>query len=514
MAKVLLENCRVFGSKGRSVYVEDGTIVCVSVDETQNVTGDTLRIDGRGATLLPGLVDTHCHPFELGWLRRNVDLRGTSSITSLGLRLSASSARKSPGLWILGMGWDQEVFSEKRFPTRHDIDPATPNNPALLSRVCGHIALLNTRAIEYLGIEGTTGAEYQRDSSGELTGIIKEGALERAFASIPKTPQETLMADLLRAEYEAARCGLTTLHCVVSPDDFADELEALARLKSESRLSLRYRLYIPPAATGFVKEKGLDRSLNDERVRINGFKLFADGSLGARTAALREDYSDDPGNRGMLRHSDGELRSLVGEADSLGCQAAVHAIGDRAVEQALDALGDISSAGNKRGHRIEHASLAPGDLRSAIGRASIRVTVQPHFIISDVWARERLGEDRIQDLYPLRSFLTEGVAESGGSDAPVETFNPILGMWAAMVRSDYTPRERLTLSEAVSLYTDRAAFNGLDQSISGSVREGLRADLVLLDSNIEGMHPALLRKVGVAATLVDGRVAYSYEGFG
>jgi hypothetical protein len=216
----------------------------------------------------------------------------------------------------------------------------------------------------------------------------------------------------------------------------------------------------------------------------------------------------------MLRHSDEELKSLVGEADSMGYQAAVHAIGDRAVEQSLDAIGAVSSSRNERGHRIEHASLAPPDLRNAMRRASIRVTVQPHFIISDIWARQRLGDDRTQNLYPLGSLLREGLAESGGSDAPVETINPILGMWAAMVRSDYTPDERLTLPEAVSLYTDRAASNGHDESVFGSVREGLRADLVLLDSNIEGMHPALLRKVGIAATLVDGRVVYSYEGLG
>lgn len=511
---ILIENCATVNGGVRSIYIEDCFISRVSDEVTQAAPGDVVRINARGATVLPGVADTHCHPFDLGNFRRSADLRGTTSITSLGLRLE-SKVRQAPlGEWVIGMGWDQEAFNDARFPRREDIDRVTPDNPVLLTRVCGHMALVNSRAVEALNIESAQGAEYERDQTGALTGIIREGALERAFASIPRSGVEAKMNDLLAVEREAAKFGLTTLHCIVSPDGYREELGALDQLRSEGRLALRYRLYIPPTALKFVRESGLRSRLNDDRVRLNGVKIFADGSLGARTAALREPYSDDPGNRGMLRYSDAELQSLVADADRQGCQVIVHAIGDRAVEQATDALSVVTSSKNEKRHRIEHASLAPLDLRSKMKRHEIRVGVQPHYIVSDTWARQRLGDERVRDLYPIRSMLTEGTIASGGSDAPVETLSPLLGIWASMVGAEYAQEERLTLKQAVTLYTANAASNGFDEGISGSIKEGKVADLVLLDSDIQDMHPALLRKVGVAATIADGKVVYSYEGFG
>lgn len=511
---LLIENCTVVGGDIHSIYTEDGLICRVSGDATQPAPSSTTRIDGRGATILPGLTDTHCHPFGLGELRRSVDLSGTTSITSLKLRLESRTRQVPQGEWVFGMGWDQEKFSEGRLPRREDIDAQTAGNPVLLTRICGHIALVNSRALEVLNIGEARGEEYERDLTGTLTGIIKEGALERAFASMPSGSNEAKMDDLLVAEQEAARFGLTTLHCIVSPDGYREELVAIARLKSEGRLALRYRLYVPQPALEFAREKRLLIRLSDDRVRINGVKILADGSLGAKTAALREPYSDDPGNLGLLRHSDEELDALASDADELGFQVVIHAIGDRAVEQAVESLSPITSGGRGKRHRVEHASLAPRDLRREMKRHGIRVAVQPHFIVSDTWAKDRLGGERVRDLYPIKSLLAEGIVASGGSDSPVETLSPILGMWASMVRAGYAPEERLSLEEAVGLYTANASSNGLDDEKGGSIREGGVADLTLLDSDIREMHPALLRKVGVAATIVGGKIVYSYEGLG
>jgi predicted amidohydrolase YtcJ len=508
---ILIVNCATLGGKTRSILIESGRIARTSEEQALPARAGTLTIDAKGATVLPGFIDTHCHPFDFGASKRGLELRGTSSIVSMRLRLEGRIRRASPGEWVVGTGWDQEAFSEGRYPRSADIDGVSRDNPVVLTRVCGHIALFNSRAMEALGLGAASAGEVEKDENGVPTGIVKEGALEMAYGAMPADSVETKMSDLLTAERDAAKFGLSTIHCILSSDGWREEAAAMLRLRADGRLSLRYRLFVPPAALKDAETRGVLSKLDDDRVRVNGVKIFADGSMGARTAALRQPYNDDPGNFGVLRHSDAQLNSLASDADGLGYQVIIHAIGDRAVEQAIDAVKPLQGGARKR-HRIEHASLAPPDLRREMRRHSIRAAVQPHFMISDTWARQRLGDERARELYPIGSMLRAGIVVSGGSDSPVETLSPLLGMWAAMVAADYNAEEKLDLSEAVGLYTSNAAANGFDEPDMGEVREGAAADLVLLDSNVEGYHPALLRKVGVAATIVDGKLVYSYEG--
>jgi predicted amidohydrolase YtcJ len=508
MTGLLIENCKLGGIGPGSVYSNAGRIVRIAQETTQRVPEGTEVLDAGGGSILPGLIDSHCHPFEYGWLKRNVDLRGATNTTGIRLRLYSAIQKARPGEWVTGMGWDQETFSDKRMPSRHDIDATSPDNPVALSRICGHIALLNSRAIEALGFQARMGKEYERNSTGELTGIVKEGTLAEVFDRVPRNSERSA-ADLQSVEVEAARLGLTTLHCILSPEGFAEELDALTMLDSTGSLSIRVRVYIPPNALDYVERKGYRKKFNSDRVRLNGVKIYADGSLGARTAALREPYSDDPSNSGILRQSDEELAVLVERIDALGYQAIIHAIGDRAIEQATDALTGVTGPKNPMRHRVEHASLLPKDLRSKMASHGIRATVQPLFITSDNWAAERLGPERPLDLYPLKSMLDEGLVASGSSDSPVESMSPVLGMWASMVRAGLAQEESLTLDEAIKLYTSNAASNGFDES-GTSLVEGGRADMTLLDSDISGMHPALLRKVGVAATVVDGTAIHSF----
>jgi predicted amidohydrolase YtcJ len=274
---------------------------------------------------------------------------------------------------------------------------------------------------------------------------------------------------------------------------------------------LRYRVYIPEEAMEYVRERGLPSKLADDMVRINGVKVYADGSLGARTAALRQPYTDEPSNSGILRHTDEELGSIVEEADAAGFQVIIHAIGDRAIEQAIRALSRVSGAKNPRRHRIEHASLLRKDLLPKMAKYGIRAAVQPLFITSDAWAASRLGEDRVNDLYPLESMLAAGIVTSGGSDSPIEQMSPLLGVWAAMTRGGFAPQESLSLEEALELYMSNASSNGFDEVGSG-LTEGAGANLTLLDSDLEGMHPAMVRKVRITATFVNGKAIYSSGG--
>ncbi len=510
MKGVVIRGCRVGELSDCSVYVAGGKVTKVVQGGGVSATEETEVIEANGGSLFPGFVDTHCHPFEYGWLKRNIDLKGTTNITGIRLRLAAGIQRSRPGDWVTGMGWDQEALPGKGMPSRFDIDDISPSNPVALSRVCGHIALINTRAIEALGFAERTGEEYERDRAGNLTGIVKERALPEVFGAVPRSADRSA-ADLQSVEAEASRLGLTALHCVLSPEGFREELEALALMEAAGSLSLRYRVYVPAEALEFVEAGGYRKRFGTGTVRINGVKIYADGSLGARTAALREPYTDDSSNSGILRHTDEELCSLVERADERGYQVAVHAIGDRAVEQAIEAISKVSGGKNPRRHRIEHASLLPLDLRSRMVKHCIRATVQPLFITSDTWAVDRLGEERALDLYPLRSMLAEGIIASGSSDSPVESLSPVLGMWASMTRGGFSPGEALSLDEALSLYTANAASNGLDDR-PPSVTEGSPADLTLLDSDTEGIHPALLRKVGVLAAIVGGTVVHSFGG--
>ena len=506
MSGLLIRDCVVDGARGSSVYVEGGKVRILSKGSEAPAPPGAETMDANGGTLLPGLTDSHCHPFEYGLLKRSVDLRGASNVTGVRMRVQSAVMRATPGDWVVGRGWNQEEFPDRRLPSRGDIDDISPSNPVVLTRVCGHMALLNSRAVDELGVGTRTGEEYERDADGRLTGIVKETALAEALARLPRSPERAAAA-LQSVEGEAAKLGLATLHCIVSPEGFREELTALAQLEASGTLALRYRVYVPPEALGFVREEGLLSRLRTDRVRINGVKIFADGSLGARTAALRQPYSDDPSNSGILRMSDEGLANAVELVDGLGLQAIVHAIGDRAVEQVIDALARVAGQGNPRRHRIEHAGLLPRDLRARMVRHGIRAAVQPLFVTSDTWAVDRLGEERIRDYYPTRSMLEDGVVTSGASDSPVESISPVLGMWAAMTRGGMVPEESLGLEGAIALYTSNAASNGFDE---GALREGGPADLTLLDSDVTGMHPALLRKVGVSATLVAGTVVHSY----
>jgi len=506
MRGVLIRDCSIGGKAGCHAYCEDGKII--SLGEGRMTPPDGAQvIDANGGTLCPGFIDSHCHPFEYGWLKRSVDLRGTTSMTAVRLRVVAGIQRARPGEWVTGMGWDQESFPGKAMPGRAEIDDISPDNPVVLSRVCGHVALVNGRTIEALGLSNRTGEEFERDKKGALTGIVKERAVEEVYEKLPRSAERSA-ADLQSIEAEAGRLGLTTIHCIVSRDAFREELEALVTLNTSGSLSLRYRVYVPPEALDYIHATGVGNKLAGLRARINGVKIYADGSLGARTAALREPYTDDKSNVGILRYTDEDLSELVEVADSRGMQAIVHAIGDRAVEQATEAIARVAGRNNPRRHRIEHASLLPKDLRSKMAKHSVHAAVQPLFITSDTWAIDRLGEERVRELYPLKSMLAEGIVASGSSDSPIESMSPILGMWAAMTRGGGESGEKLSLKEALSLYTVNGCFNGFDTA--EGLAEGAPADITLLDSDTTDMHPALFRKVGVLATIVGGTVVHSY----
>jgi predicted amidohydrolase YtcJ len=458
---------------GKGVVCEGSEHKCRSLHPSR-----TLDLGGR--IVVPGLRDAHTHLLSTALSRCTLDLRGVSSVEELKEAVRKAALEVGPGGWVVGRGWDQDKMVERRYPTRHDLDEAAPENPVLLVRVCGHAAVANTRALEKLGLlsgepEELRGMVVRED--GEPTGLLVEDAVSWAMEKIPR-PGRAALKELLRkviAEY--LRYDVTAVHSM-SVD--LEELLLVRELELEGELKLRYEAYVKPELLGSIPE--------ELRHLVRGVKAFADGSFGARTAALRERYSDFPGSGTLLMRAE-EIAELARVASSQGLELAVHAIGDRAVEEVLRAAEMLHGW-----IRVEHASLTPPDLLELFSQLRPAVAVQPHFILSDTWIVERLGE-RARWVYAFKSLARTGSTLMGSSDSPVEPLNPWLGVYAAVHRGEpeglpvagYTGGEKLSLREAVGLYAQPASrpedivvLNITKEPVSRDEFASVRAERVFL----------------------------------
>ena len=410
--------------------------------------------------------------------------------------------------WILGRGWDQEKLAEKRYPSRKDLDEASPEKPVLLRRICGHICVVNSAALALAGVTAKTpnptGGIIDRDASGEPTGILRENAVDLVSQAIPPLELDDYIGATLAACKHALEAGLTTVHCITGSEL---ELKALLNLKADGRLPLRFYVLIPLHQLKAAITLGLRTSFGDEWVRIGAVKIFTDGSLGARTAALEAPYSDDSENRGVTIYSQQQLDDIVLEAHRSGFQTAVHAIGDRATAMALHAIVNAQQSAPKKQlrHRIEHASVLNPHLIKQMRDTRVVASVQPHFIVSDVWLEQRLGAQRASLCYPFHSLLQGGIVIVGGSDCPVEPLTPLSGIEAATARMG---TEAVTVEDAVSFYTRNAAHASFEENTKGTIAPGKLADLVILDKDPRQVRPSMISRIRVLVTMVGGRIAY------
>jgi predicted amidohydrolase YtcJ len=498
---------------------KDGRVARLLHDGDARPERPEFRLDGQHRTLLPGLIDAHGHVSSLGFQALSLDLSDTNSLEEAQHKLQRyAAAHETP--WIRGGGWNQEKWKLGRFPTAADLDPFTGSRPALLERIDGHAILANSAALKAAGITARTpdpaGGRIERDAKGNPTGLFVDNArtlIEKAAPAPLPRERDAAMAraqEILIGDGVTATCDMGT-----SVEDW----ESLRRLGDGNRLRVRitsYGLGVDIALT--VAGSQPTGWLYDGRLRMVGVKFFADGALGSRGAWLKQPYSDMPSTRGLQRMDDAKLKNLMSRAAMDGFQVAVHAIGDAANAQVLDAIEELAQTytGDRR-WRIEHAQIVdPADLPRFAKYGTI-ASMQPSHATSDhLMAVKRLGPERLKGAYAEKTMLDEHVPLAFGSDYPVEDPNPFPGMADAVTREDasgdppggFLPNQKISLTQAFAAFTTGAAFAGHAEDRIGSLEPGHLADFILIDRDPFQVDSKSLRDTKVLETWIGGVRAY------
>ncbi|MGC9210409.1 MAG: amidohydrolase [Acidilobus sp.] len=453
----------------------------------------------------PGFVDSHLHLTGLGLQLNTLDLRDVRSIAELRQRVKDFVRQRNPRV-LIARGWDHERMAEKRFVRKDDIDDLVPDRPAILVRICGHVGTLNTYALKQLGLTARINdPDVETDESGNPTGVIKEDALMKAMRSLEPPPEEYI-------NYVIDASNLLLSQGVTSVGFMNVPLKMLPWLLAEAgrRIKVRLHLYLDLDALGLLEALGITGGFGNEWVKVSGVKVFADGSLGARTALLSEPYSDQPGTLGKANITVDRLVDIASRARRLGIDVAVHAIGDAALDIALSAIERTGAS-----VRVEHASLVRDDQLPRL--RGVRVSVQPMFVIEDRgWLKSRLGSERLRLAYRFRSMINSGAIVGISTDAPVEPTNPWMTIYAAVTRgagegcelASLSPQESLSPAEALHLYTVGSA-SVLRNQLIGSLLPGSLADIASFSVDpFEVTDPAELKSVKNVATFVGGERVY------
>lgn len=452
-------------------------------------------IDKKGFFLLPGFIDAHLHVESLGITLRTLNLSNVNSIDELVVLLKKKILNDKPRI-IIGRGWDHERFAEKRMPTARDLDRVSSDIPIVLSRVCGHVVAVNSVVLETLRdeLQRFPNNYVPRDENGSPLGLLFEDAGYLAWEYAASFLDKKIV--LKEALDYLASTGITSVGWMSVNES---QLNVLAELNSSLPYHSRLHLYLENILLDKA-DKYINLFSRNNTIVVNGVKLFADGSLGARTAYLSEDYSDMHGWRGVLLLDENKIADIAFNAIQMGLQPAVHAIGDEAIRTVIKAYKKIN-AGNHDA-RIEHVSLAPPDIIENLAKIRAIAVVQPRFAVSDWWAEQRLG-DRVKYLYPFRTMLRKGIRVAFSTDAPVEPVNP----WLTVQAAEINRREKLNRSEALYLYTEGSAI-ALRRKDIGKLEPGYRADFIITNFNPFTIPIDNLPEAHVLETYVDGRRLY------
>lgn len=512
-----------------AIYVENGRIVAVGTNDEillQLGRTDVERIDLQGGYVYPGLVDNHLHLAMQGMKLSMLDFSDVRSKQEM-LQLLRKKVSETPaGKWVLGLNWNENLFSDRAIPTIEELDEIAPDHPVLLTRTDYHTYLANHRAFRAAGIAehaaDPEGGSFGRDASGRFTGLVHENAYFLFQAAQPKSTYSELKGFVRKGMQDALRYGITGVHTddVRSLETIEQTLKIYRELVEEGHYVHTNQLIYYPALAE-LESLGLAAGDGDEWIKIGACKIFADGSIGGRTALLSEPYADDPGNYGMAIHSQEEFNQIVLRARQLKMPIAVHAIGDQAAEimiKAMELYPLRSTVGERLRDRLIHAQVLRKELIPRLQKLPVAIDIQPRFVASDFpWVIERIGTERSDYAYAWRKLLDAGFGCGAGSDAPIEPIDPRLGIHAAVTRrspseaphAGYLPSEKLTPHEAVSLFTLGSAYTAGEEHLRGTISVGKFADLTVVDRELITENHDQILHAKTLFTITNGQIGYT-----
>lgn len=507
-------------------YVENGLFKAVGSNEEISMLSkaDSEIVDLKGKTVIPGFNDAHMHFLNYAVQKDNVNLLNVPSIDELiNITKEYINTRNIPnGQWILSRGWNHNLFSEKRLPTRYDLDKISTQHPIYFARICGHIGVANSKALDLLNITKSTenpdGGIIDKEN-GIPTGILRENALNLVSSSLPIMSTEQIKILLKSAFMDALKVGITTIqtedltHC----GSLENLLAAYKELESENALPLRFILQLNLPNEKSIEEAvslGLKSNLGSNMLKIGPVKLFQDGSLGGRTAAMKEKYNDAD-TTGVLIYNQATLNKITKLAHDAGFQITIHAIGDYAAESILNSYENIINVSENNDLRltIVHCQFTNDKLLDRFKKLKVVANVQPSFVMTDYPIVEKaVGKNRADTSYAWKDMLNSKIPIAFSSDAPIENFNPIEGIYAAVNRKDlkgypqdgWYKNQDLTVVEALKAYTLGSAYMSFEEDIKGSISKGKLADFVILSEDILRTEKDNIKNIQVSETYVGG----------
>ena len=522
------------GEKFQSLGVKDGKITFLGTDEeAKNVSSKEL-IDLKGKMMIPGMADAHLHLYAYCQNLTFVDLSKVHNINEMINLMKEKVKNVKKGDWVKGVNFDQSKWKENRFPTLEEMDSISKDNPVIIKRCCLHAVVANSKALKIAGI----GKNYQAGSGGivELdkdsmpNGILREQST-KVFDDILPDPlkdievQKKIMQDVLN---DMSSKGITTIHTYAAKIwQYNEDINIYKNFEKEGKLPLRVTVCIDEL---FEPEILTKEKLNNpyRKVQLGAYKIFSDGSMGSRSAALKSPYSDDPENSGFMLFTQEELNNKILTGYEHGLQPAIHAIGDRALDMTLAAIEYTLKTTKEKGmtdeeqknrlpFRIIHVQMIDDDLLERMKKLPLVLDIQPIFLCTDLhWIEDRIGKERLKGSFALKTMEKAGLIQTGGSDCPVETYEPLKGIYAAVTRQDmegyptegFLPEERLSVYEALCMYTKNVPYATGQESVLGTLEIGKFADLTVLEKNLFKIDKKEIKDIKVEQTYVAGNCVF------
>ncbi|MCX8151172.1 MAG: amidohydrolase [Candidatus Bathyarchaeota archaeon] len=491
--------------QAEAIAIKGGHIIKVGSDrEVKPLIGKATRvIELNGKTVLPGFIDTHVHVVDFARLLMWLDVTDVDSIAELQRRIKEHLYKSTLNDWIVGRGWDDTRFAEQRMPNRFDLDAVAPDNPVIMYYKCGPLCVVNSKALELAAITKTTpdpiDGIIDRDvSTCEPTGILRGTATNLVFKKVPEPTFEKLVETTALALQKIVSTGITTIHWLATSEV---DLDILKHLAEKKQVPLYIYLVIPLSLMG----PQISKLPQNDFVKIGGVEILVDGYLSSGTAALSEQYSNAQSMNTNLLCTNAQLKETIKKVVNSGLQVIIHAMGDKAIDVALNALEAVNV---KSRPRIDQPALFNPNLIERLKNQNVVLSVQPVVGESEftVYAAiERLGKERARWLYPLKTLFESGIYVCGGSDCPMEPLNPLLAIQSA-VKRQFFPEEELTLNEALQMYTINAAYASNEENKKGSIEEHKQADLTILSEPLYTLNLNKISNISVERVIIRGKL--------